>query len=78
MARKDVVEPLFLDHPQRFLQSVEKVHRRGAVPISLRGFTEQPPPIPIDPRQLGFGAGRHGAGADAGKGHAGRQHQPLL
>ena len=78
MAGEDVVEPLLLQHAQRLLQAVEEMHRRGAVPIGLRALAEQPLPVPVDARQLGRGGGGQRLAADRGKGHAGRQHQPLL
>src|SRR6516162_9467308 len=33
--REDLVEAFLLEHAQRFLQPVEEVHRRGAVPHRL-------------------------------------------
>ncbi len=45
--------------------------------MPVRGV-EQAPPIPIDARQLARGRGGDRLLADPGKGHAGRQHQPLL
>src|SRR6516165_6955141 len=64
--REDLVETLLLEHAQRFLQPVEEVDRRSAVPDGLRRAAKQSPPIPIDARQLCFGGGGDRAGADPG------------
>src|SRR5437868_10764673 len=78
MAREDVVESFLSEHAERFLQPEEEMYRHRAIPIPLRIFAEEPPPVPIDAWQLGCGGRGERLGADPGERHAGRQHEALL
>jgi hypothetical protein len=67
MAGQDVVKTFFFDHaPPANLQGMQ---RRCAVPVGLRAFNEQPPRVPIGPRQLRFDDSGDDRGEVAGLAH---------